>query len=229
MTPSSCSNWGFNGFESRVLFAESQMIAEARLFGGEGRSRCAASAGSDPDHDPAQCQRTDRRAESIRPGSGACQGGSENRQVGFFVATVVLETPLYAAETVETGSLHARAFDAAYELFGGRVPLRHRFERDSIPPWSFAALRGRFITFEGGEGSGKSTQAKRPPERLKPLASMRLLTREPGGSPGAEAIRLLFLNGVAKPLGPDAETLIFAAARDDHVSSHRASLERGLG
>jgi dTMP kinase len=79
--------------------------------------------------------------------------------------------------------------------------------------------RGRFITFEGGEGSGKSTQAKRLAERLQLRGHEVVLTREPGGSPGAEAIRHLLLSGIAKPLGTEAETFMFAAARDDHVST----------
>jgi dTMP kinase len=88
--------------------------------------------------------------------------------------------------------------------------------------------RGHFITFEGGEGSGKSTQAKRLAERLKLRGHEVVLTREPGGSPGAEAIRHLLLKGIAKPLGPEAETFMFAAARDDHVSTLiRPALERG--
>ena len=77
--------------------------------------------------------------------------------------------------------------------------------------------RGRFITFEGGEGSGKSTQIKKLAERLEASSLRALITREPGGSPGAEIIRHLVLSGMGRLLGPDAETLLFAAARDDHV------------
>jgi dTMP kinase len=77
--------------------------------------------------------------------------------------------------------------------------------------------RGRFITFEGGEGSGKSTQIKTLAERLNAAKVRAIVTREPGGSPGAEIIRHLVLSGMGKLLGPDAETLLFAAARDDHV------------
>jgi dTMP kinase len=79
--------------------------------------------------------------------------------------------------------------------------------------------RGRFITFEGGEGAGKSTHIKTLAERLNAARLRTLVTREPGGSPGAEIIRHLVLSGVGKLLGPDAETLLFAAARDDHVRS----------
>jgi dTMP kinase len=77
--------------------------------------------------------------------------------------------------------------------------------------------RGRFITFEGGEGSGKSTHIKLLAERLNATKYRTIVTREPGGSPGAEIIRHLVLSGMGKLLGPEAETLLFAAARDDHV------------
>ncbi|MBP1092824.1 dTMP kinase [Bradyrhizobium diazoefficiens] len=77
--------------------------------------------------------------------------------------------------------------------------------------------RGRFITFEGGEGTGKSTQIKKLADRLKAARMRTLATREPGGSPGAEIMRHLVLSGMGKLLGPEAETLLFAAARDDHV------------
>lgn len=77
--------------------------------------------------------------------------------------------------------------------------------------------RGRFVTFEGGEGTGKSTQIKKLADRLKAARMRVLVTREPGGSPGAEIMRHLVLSGMGKLLGPEAETLLFAAARDDHV------------
>jgi dTMP kinase len=77
--------------------------------------------------------------------------------------------------------------------------------------------RGRFITFEGGEGSGKSTQLKLLAQRLEAAGIKTLTTREPGGSPGAEVIRYMVLAGMGKLLGPDTESLLFAAARDDHV------------
>jgi dTMP kinase len=89
-------------------------------------------------------------------------------------------------------------------------------------------MRGRFITLEGGEGTGKSTQAALLAERLTSLGIAVVLTREPGGSPGAEIIRHVLLAGVAKPLGVEAEALLFAAARDDHVRSTIApALKRG--
>jgi dTMP kinase len=88
--------------------------------------------------------------------------------------------------------------------------------------------QGRFITFEGGEGTGKSTQANLLAARLRPIGIEVLVTREPGGSPGAEAIRHVLLSGAAKPLGTHAEALLFAAARDDHVrQTIRPALARG--
>lgn len=82
-----------------------------------------------------------------------------------------------------------------------------------------SAKRGRFITFEGGEGSGKSTQIKRLADALATSGVQPLVTREPGGSPGAEIVRHLVLSGVGKVLGASGEALLFAAARDDHVHS----------
>jgi len=78
-------------------------------------------------------------------------------------------------------------------------------------------MRGHFITFEGGEGSGKSTHAATLAQRLKSLGFEVVLTREPGGSAGAEIIRHILLSGIAKPLGAETEAILFAAARDDHV------------
>ncbi|MFL6799731.1 MAG: dTMP kinase [Xanthobacteraceae bacterium] len=78
-------------------------------------------------------------------------------------------------------------------------------------------MAGRFITFEGGEGTGKSTHAALLAERLKTLGLDVVRTREPGGSPGAEILRHVILSGAAKPLGVEAEALLFGAARADHV------------
>jgi dTMP kinase len=89
-------------------------------------------------------------------------------------------------------------------------------------------MRGKFITFEGGEGTGKSTQAKLLAERLSVLGLTVKLTREPGGSPGAEIIRHVILSGAAKPLGAEAEAMLFAAAREDHLTQTiRPALARG--
>lgn len=90
-------------------------------------------------------------------------------------------------------------------------------------------MRGRFITFEGGEGTGKSTQSGLLAKKLRAFAIEVIQTREPGGSLGAEIIRHVLLSGAAKPFGPDAEALLFAAARADHVKTTIApALERGI-
>ena len=78
-------------------------------------------------------------------------------------------------------------------------------------------MQGKFITFEGGEGTGKSTQVAMLALRLESNGLGVQLTREPGGSPGAEIIRHVLLSGAATPLGADVEAMLFAAARDDHV------------
>jgi dTMP kinase len=78
--------------------------------------------------------------------------------------------------------------------------------------------RGRFIAFEGGEGAGKSTQARLLADALRVRGIDVLLTREPGGTPGAEAIRQLLLHPPGDGWAPAAEALLFAAARSDHVA-----------
>lgn len=89
-------------------------------------------------------------------------------------------------------------------------------------------MRGRFITLEGGEGAGKSTQLKRLAQELRARGHDVVETREPGGSPGAEAIRDLLLNGPEDRWTPETEALLFAAARADHVArTIRPALERG--
>ena len=88
--------------------------------------------------------------------------------------------------------------------------------------------RGAFITVEGGEGAGKSTQVRRLVERIRGLGLDALATREPGGSPRAELIRDALLSGAMKPLGPVAEAMMFAAARIDHLDvTIRPALARG--
>ncbi len=78
-------------------------------------------------------------------------------------------------------------------------------------------MEGRLITFEGGEGAGKSTQIKRLGEALEATGKPVTVTREPGGSPGAEAIRALIVSGETDRWDPVAEALLILAARRDHV------------
>jgi dTMP kinase len=78
---------------------------------------------------------------------------------------------------------------------------------------------GMLITFEGGEGAGKSTQVSLLVERLKSAGRHAVATREPGGSPAAEEIRETLLSGKIKSFGPFAEALLFSIARQDHVDT----------
>ena len=91
------------------------------------------------------------------------------------------------------------------------------------------AGQGRFISFEGGEGAGKSTQCRRLKDALASAGIEALLTREPGGSPKAEEIRRLLLSGAVKPFGQSAEAMMFSAARIDHLDNTiRPALAAGI-
>jgi len=90
------------------------------------------------------------------------------------------------------------------------------------------ASRGKFISLEGGEGVGKSTQVKALGEALEKRGIDVVMTREPGGSDGAERIRELLLTGKDDRWRAEAEALLFAAARADHVAKTiKPALERG--
>lgn len=89
-------------------------------------------------------------------------------------------------------------------------------------------MTGRFITLEGGEGAGKSTLARALAQRLEATGRKVVTTREPGGSPKAEAIRAAILSGRFKERGAFAEALMFSAARIDHLDRLiRPALARG--
>jgi dTMP kinase len=81
------------------------------------------------------------------------------------------------------------------------------------------AERGRFITLEGGEGAGKSVQSRLLTGRLEDLGLTVVSTREPGGSPHAEALRAIILGGAAARFGAAGEALLFSAARIDHIDA----------
>lgn len=89
-------------------------------------------------------------------------------------------------------------------------------------------MLGRFITLEGGEGAGKSTLARSLKQRAEAIGLRVTVTREPGGSPKAEAIREIILSGRVKQHGPFVEALMFSAARIDHIDRLiRPALDRG--
>ncbi|MGB7335313.1 MAG: dTMP kinase [Salaquimonas sp.] len=87
---------------------------------------------------------------------------------------------------------------------------------------------GFFITLEGGEGAGKSSQMAFIKERLLQQGHNVVTSREPGGSPGAEAVRHVLLSGAAEPFGADMEAILFSASRADHVDTViRPALQQG--
>jgi len=89
-------------------------------------------------------------------------------------------------------------------------------------------MAGLFVTFEGGEGAGKSTQILLLADALRARGHEVVVTREPGGSPGAEAVRHVLLSGAAETFGPAMEAILFAAARSDHVEQVvRPAVARG--
>ncbi|MDE2578449.1 MAG: dTMP kinase [Hyphomicrobiales bacterium] len=91
-----------------------------------------------------------------------------------------------------------------------------------------AARSGRFITFEGGEGAGKTTQMAMLARRLEALGLAVVTTREPGGSPRAEILRAALLSGKFAAIGPEGEAILFNAARIDHIDTKIApALARG--
>lgn len=93
---------------------------------------------------------------------------------------------------------------------------------------SMPAFQPRFVTFEGGEGAGKSTQVRRLAERLRAGGAEVVTTREPGGSAGAEEIRALLIHGEAARWDPATETLLHFAARRDHlIKTVWPALDRG--
>ncbi|MCJ7995910.1 dTMP kinase [Rhizobium cremeum] len=89
--------------------------------------------------------------------------------------------------------------------------------------------KGLFVSFEGGEGAGKSTQIRRLADALRRRGLDVITTREPGGSAGAEALRHVLLSGAAEAYGVRMEALLFAAARNDHVETViRPALSKGF-
>jgi dTMP kinase len=91
-----------------------------------------------------------------------------------------------------------------------------------------SARRGRFITLEGGEGAGKSTQVRLLVAHLEERGIEVVATREPGGSPRAEELRDVLLSGAAARFGPAGEAILFSAARIDHVDNRiEPALARG--
>ena len=212
--------WGFRNFEARTLFAAEQPVGYAKVFGGDSRSVKLAS------HDPIKVMVQKNGSDKLIARvvyTGPVRAPIDfGQQVGVVKVwrggNIAVEAPVYAAESGRPGIDNA-AGDRWRERIGDRGVSRGRREALTMAEAAVKRIpgRGRFISFEGGEGSGKSTQIKTLAERLAAAKLRAIVTREPGGSPGAEIIRHLVLSGMGKLLGPEAETLLFAAARDDHV------------
>ncbi|MHA1560467.1 MAG: dTMP kinase [Alphaproteobacteria bacterium] len=104
----------------------------------------------------------------------------------------------------------------------------HQTEYTAPPLPDRTDSKGKLITIEGGDGGGKTSQMLRLAARLEAAGKRVRTTREPGGTPTAEAVRQFLLSGAGKPLGPDGEAVLFAAARADHVTRLiRPALDRG--
>ena len=221
--------WGFRNFETRTLFAANQQVGYAKVFGGESRSVKLASPAADQGDGAEERQRETDRAHRLQrsgPGAGAGRPAGRRRQ------GVARRQYRGGDAGLCRGSGRHRLDHAPRDRRRQRARHRHvpRERREALS-MNQATLqrpsgRGKFITFEGGEGSGKSTQIKKLAERLAAAKLRAIVTREPGGSPGAEIMRHLVLSGMGKLLGPEAETLLFAAARDDHV---RTVIQPALG
>jgi dTMP kinase len=125
-------------------------------------------------------------------------------------------------------SLAAWRFNPRRGFDGGPPKGNAALDNARRPDHLARMARGPFITFEGGEGAGKSTQLRRLAGRLAAAGREVVATREPGGSPGAEAIRALLVTGAADRWSAVTETLLVNAARRDHLERLIApALERG--
>ena len=217
--------WGFHAFEPRLLFQPGEVVGTASVFGG---------ASSEV---PLTCDAADQGVSDPR-GPGAVDG--EDRLPRAAGGAGRRRRPGGDAQSV--ARRHARARSAAAHADGDparrprqagvrrRRRVRHRPHprRAGEELMARAPAPGRFITLEGGEGAGKSVQARRLAARLGEAGLSVVLTREPGGSPGAEALREVILSGGAARYGAIGEAILFSAARIDHIDATIApALKRG--
>jgi hypothetical protein len=204
--------WGFTAFDRRRLFgsgccrgsAGARWISPAGRAGraGAGQRQCAARQ-----HSAACGPRSTMMAPCARRSRPVSKSAMlEVTAPGMAPARI----PLFASEAVGK----AGPLDRIVNAIAGSVRMTQG--------------RGCFIAFEGGEGAGKSTQARLLAEALRARGLGVVTTREPGGTPGAEAIRALLLAAARTGWTAEAEALLFAAARADHVARLiRPALARG--
>ena len=223
--------WGYRTFEARLLFAEGQTVGDAKVFGGASGSVPLVGNG---------------------PINLMVPRNVNERIVARIVYTGPVRAPIEQGAASRQAAGHARRHRGAGSAAAcGRERCPRRRDRPGLrcrvrtgdravspdqsalkaPATELAenrigTMRGRFITFEGGEGTGKSTQAALLAQRLRSFLIKVVQTREPGGSTGAEVIRHVILSGAAKPFGPEAEAILFAAARADHLAAPSAGTQR---
>jgi hypothetical protein len=239
--------WGIRAFERKTLFAKDETIGELSVYGGANercgqgawRGRHLAA---DHQSGPAHARITYRWPLRAPIEKGAGRGSQGLYRRSAFAGDAALSLP----RPSDKGPLHSQALDAFIELAQfWRNAIRqafksilncsmHRGEPDNRSfsarvPWRVVCRvwrpgfehvtnqQGRFITFEGGEGVGKSTQIHRLANVLRRRGHDVLVTREPGGSLGAEAVRHVLLSGAAEEFGVRMEAMLFAAARSDHI------------
>ncbi len=207
--------WGFRTFEHRKVFSAGDKVGTAQVYGGAARDVALTTPADITRAGAARRQREAHRQGRLhRPADGTRRG---RQGVG---------TP--AALSRRQGGLERAAADRG--LGSGRLALqararrRHGVRRPPVPEVRAALVkdvgrRGAFVTIEGGEGGGKSTQTRALVARLGAAGVRAEASREPGGSPAAEDIRAALLDGAFERLGSKTEALLFAAARIDHLDA----------
>ena len=233
--------WGFHNFQANVLFDEGQSIADAKVYGGDQgyvplvaerpvqlmvprgvREKIIARVVyCGPVRAPVQ---KGQKIGVLKVWRGDVDGARSAAAGGRRVSAPAICPAAHSTPRANSSSGCSAPASSGYNAALRSSP-RERGERSGS---GGCRMRGQFITFEGGEGTGKSTHAALLAQRLRALGIGVVLTREPGGSPGAEIIRHVLLSGAAKPFGPSAEAILFAAARDDHVrNTIEPALARG--
>ncbi len=213
-------NWGFRAFDVRELYQPGDVVGRASVFGGEVDAvELTPEAPVKVFVPKAGADKLTAKIVYTGPPPAPVEAG---RKLG--------ELRIYQGET-----LMVRAPLVTQDGGAARQPHAPRRRRGLATRRGLAAqhvgaplTRGRFITLEGGEGVGKSAQARRLAARLRGLGLETVATREPGGTPHAESLRALILSGRLRERGPAAEALAFSAARIDHIDALiRPALERG--
>ena len=193
--------WGTRGFERVDAFEPGEIVADVEVYGGNGAERRRWSAGRGR-----ALHSQGRQALSVGPGHLPCARSARRSPRATKLAELkimcdgqlIQSAPLYAADSVEEGDIVRKATDALKELALGWL-LDGTSRVDMHEPGTPA--KARFVTFEGGEGVGKSTQVKRLLANLSRVGIAAVRTREPGGTPKAEAIRSFILQGRSEALG----------------------------